>query len=90
MIIDEFTINYPFGMHYRPCYVMAKCLSEFKSTVKFIHNGRLYNAKNTQELYNAHLVYGDTITVRIEGSDEQETYAHFSDLIELHAWYLDI
>jgi catabolite repression HPr-like protein len=73
MIEREITISIEKGLHARPAALLVKKLNEFKSSVEFLAGGKTLNPKSILSLMASVIKQGETITVIVDGNDEQET-----------------
>ncbi|MBM6676098.1 HPr family phosphocarrier protein [Olsenella uli] len=69
------TIRNRTGLHARPATELARVASSFASDVILLYDGRATNAKSPFAVLSADVRPGAEVTVRIEGSDENEALA---------------
>lgn len=75
MIMKEFTytITDPVGIHARPAGRLAKKVAELDSTVTLIKDGKSADTQRLMALMQLGIKSGDTVTVRIEGGNEEKS-----------------
>ena len=66
----DYTIKEELGMHARPAGLILQLAKEFKSDIYVTNKGRTGNLKRLLSVLDLDIQYQDTVTVRIEGSDE--------------------
>ncbi len=82
MVEGAFTIKNKLGLHARPAALFVKKASEFNSTIMMEKDGTTVNGKSIMGLLMLACPLGSTITLRIEGSDEQQALQELGRLIE--------
>ena len=72
----DFTVTNPVGIHARPAGELVKFAKNFESeiTVTNQRNGKSGNAKKLFSLLSAVVKCQDTVTVTVEGSDEETAF----------------
>lgn len=70
-----YTIKDEIGIHARPAGLLAKKAKEFESTVTIDKNGRSVNVTKLMLLMGLGVKCGDTVTVTIDGADEDKAAA---------------
>lgn len=75
-----YTVKDPVGIHARPAGLLVKQVKNYSSTVTIEKDGQQVNAQRLMALMGLCVKQGNTITVTVEGPDE-ETAA-----TELAAW----
>lgn len=65
-----YTIKEPVGIHARPAGMLAKEAKNYKSTVTIIKGESSAVATRLMALMGMGVKCGDTVTVRVEGEDE--------------------
>ncbi len=65
-----YTITDPSGIHARPAGVLVKETKKFASSVTVIKGEKSCDMKALMKLMGMGIRQGDTITVRVEGEDE--------------------
>ncbi len=72
MIQKEIKVNILDGKEERPIAVMVQLAGEFKSNIYFESDERKVNAKSIMGMMTLGLYPDESITVTVEGEDEQE------------------
>lgn len=65
-----YTIKEPVGIHARPAGLLVKAIKGYKSTVTISKGDKSVNAIKLMALMGMGIKCGDTITVQVEGEDE--------------------
>ena len=65
-----YTITDPVGIHARPAGILAKEAKTFNSTITIIKGDKSAKATSLMKLMGMGIKQGDTVTVQIEGDDE--------------------
>ena len=65
-----YTIKEPVGIHARPAGMLAKEAKTCQSTVTIVKGDKSVEATRLMALMGMGIKCGDTVTVRIEGADE--------------------
>ena len=66
-----YTVTNPVGIHARPAGLLVKEAKQFTSTVTFIKGDKSARATSLMKLMGMGVKQGDTVTVQVEGSDEE-------------------
>ncbi len=66
----QYTITDPVGIHARPAGLLKQEVKKFGSSVQVFKGEAFCDAAKTLKLMGLGIVKGDTITVRVEGDDE--------------------
>lgn len=66
----NYTIRDEVGIHARPAGQLAKLAKEFSSVVTIEKDGKAVNATKLMMLMGMNIKCGDTVTVTVEGEDE--------------------
>ncbi|WP_124098259.1 HPr family phosphocarrier protein [Ruminococcus sp. Marseille-P6503] len=66
----NYTIKDEIGIHARPAGQLAKLAKEFSSVVTVEKDGKSVNATKLMMLMGMNIKCGDTVTVNVEGEDE--------------------
>ena len=69
-----YTVKDRVGIHARPAGLLVKLVKDFKSEVYIEKEGRHIKADRLIAVMNMGIKQGDTVTVSIEGTDEEEAY----------------
>lgn len=70
-----YTIKDEIGIHARPAGLLAKKAKEFESIITIDKNGRSVNVTKLMLLMGLGVKCGDTVTVTIDGTDEDKAAA---------------
>ena len=68
----SYTIKDEIGLHARPAGLLAKKAKEFSSSITIEKGGKSVSATKLMMLMGLGIRHGDTVTVTINGSDEDE------------------
>jgi phosphocarrier protein len=71
----EYTITDPVGLHARPAGVLVKEVKKYASTVTITKGEKSVNALKLMAIMGMGVKQGDTVTVTIEGEDEETAAA---------------
>ena len=66
-----YTIKDEVGIHARPAGLLAKKAKEFESAITIERNGKSAAATKLMALMGLGVKCGDTVTVTVEGTDEE-------------------
>ena len=66
-----YTVTNPVGIHARPAGLLVKEAKQFASTITFIKDGKSAKATSLMKLMGMGVKQGDTVTVQVEGEDEE-------------------
>ena len=81
----EYTITDPVGIHARPAGILVKEIKKYASTVTISKGDKSVNALKLMALMGMGIKQNDTITVTVEGADEDtaaaEIEAFFKNLL---------
>ena len=78
----KYVVSNPNGVHARPCALLAQCCTAFKSQITVSVEEQTASAQNVLELMALHAKKGDTLEIRIEGSDEEQAFEAVSQVLE--------
>ena len=67
----EFTVKEPLGIHARPAGMLTKEAKKYKSTIMLAKGDKSVNVLKLMALMGLGVKCGDTVTVSIEGEDEE-------------------
>ena len=73
----EYTITDPVGIHARPAGILVKEIKKYASTVTISKGDKSVNALKLMALMGMGIKQNDTITVTVEGADEDTAAAEF-------------
>ena len=71
----EYTITDPVGIHARPAGNLAKEAKKYDSVIKITKDGKSAEAKKLMMLMGLGVKQGETVTVTVEGGDEEAVAA---------------
>lgn len=79
----QYTIKEELGMHARAAGVILQLAKEFKSSIVIANKGKQGDLKKLLSVIDLDIQHGDTVTVTVEGSDEdvaaEEMQAFFEE-----------
>lgn len=79
----QYTIKEELGMHARPAGLILQLAKEFKSEIIIANKGKSGNLKRLFSVIELDIQYQDTVTVTVEGPDEdiaaEEMLAFFEE-----------
>jgi phosphotransferase system HPr (HPr) family protein len=78
----QVTVKYKQGLHARPAVKFIKLVNGVDSNITLVKNGIEYAAKGIVSLLSACITYGQTITVRAEGEDEDQAIAAVTEFFK--------
>lgn len=67
----DFTVKEPLGIHARPAGMLTKEAKNYKSTITITKDDKTVNVLKLMALMGLGVKCGDTVTVTIEGEDEE-------------------
>ena len=71
----EYTITDPVGIHARPAGILVKEIKKYASAVTVNKGEKSVNALKLMALMGMGIKQGDTVTVNVEGPDEETAAA---------------
>lgn len=80
MIAREMTVLNKVGLHARPAAVLVRESRSFSSTVELEKEGCRVSAKSITGVMQLAVNCGETVTVHVEGQDEQEAMDRIAEL----------
>lgn len=78
---EEFTIVNKLGLHARASALLVKTASRFASEIRLSREGVEVNGKSIMGIMMLAAAKGTTVTLLVEGPDEEEAFAEISQLI---------
>ena len=72
MKVFNYTIKDEVGLHARPAGLLAKKAKEFSSEITVEKSGKAVSATKLMMLMGLGIRHGDTVTVKINGTDEDK------------------
>lgn len=82
MFEKKVTIVSDSGMHARPAAMFVKLANHFSCEIFVSKEGQTINAKSIMGLMMLALSYGDKITIKADGEQEEQAVNELVDLIE--------
>lgn len=79
-----YTIQEPVGIHARPAGLLVKEAKGYGSTVTIIKGDKSVNAVKLMALMGMGVKCGDTVTVQVEGDDEEIAAAALEKFFKEH------
>ncbi|KAF0808052.1 phosphotransferase system [Alcanivorax xiamenensis] len=80
MIEKELTIINKLGLHARAAAKVVSVASRYSCTIQVLHNERRIDAKSIMGLLTLGAAKGTSLTVRVDGDDEQPAMEELTDL----------
>lgn len=77
-----YTIKDEVGIHARPAGLLVKKAKEFDSTITIEKGGKSVNASKLMALMGLGVKCGDTVTVKAEGSDEDNAVSAMEEFFK--------
>lgn len=81
MVEKEVTVVPEEGLHARPAAQFVKTAKGYDSDIKVIKGNNEANAKSSLSLMGLGAAQGDELTIRAEGTDEEEAAEALAELI---------
>ena len=79
----EYVITDPVGIHARPAGILVKEVKTFKdSTITLEKSGKSVNLLKLMALMQMGIKQGDTVTVKIEGGDEETVASRIEEFFK--------
>ena len=78
----EYTITDPVGIHARPAGILVKEIKKYASAVTVINGEKEVNALKLMALMGMGIKQGDTVTVTVEGADEDVAAAAIEEFFK--------
>ena len=78
----SYTIKDEIGIHARPAGLLAKKAKEFQSTITIEKDGKSASAAKLMMLMGLGVKRGDTVTVTVEGADEEAASAAIEEFFK--------
>lgn len=80
----EYTITDPEGLHARPAGFLVKEALKYQSYITILNNGKSADAKKIFSIMALSAKFGDKITVKTEGNDEDEASLSIQNFFEFN------
>lgn len=81
MITKQLSILNKLGIHARPAAQFVRVASRFQSDVTVVKDDEAVDGKSIMGIMMLAVGWGATITVKVDGPDEEETLAALEELI---------
>lgn len=78
----EYTVTDPVGIHARPAGNLAKEAKQYDSVITITKGGKSAEVKKLMALMGLGVKQGDTVTVTIEGGDEEANAAKMEEFFK--------
>lgn len=78
----EYTVKDPVGIHARPAGMLSREGKKYKSAICVVKNGKSANILRLMALMGLGVKCGETITVTVEGEDEEVAAAGIQAFME--------
>lgn len=78
----EYTITDEVGIHARPAGLLVKEVKQYDSVIKVTKDGKSAEAKKLMALMGLGVKKGDTVTVTVEGGDEEAAAAKMEEFFK--------
>lgn len=78
----NYTIKDAVGIHARPAGQLAKLAKGLGSTITITKSDRTVNATQLMKLMGMGIKCGDTVTIRVEGGDEEASENAIKEFME--------
>lgn len=78
----QYTIKDELGIHARPAGMLVKEAGKFTSGINLIKGDKTADAKRLFALMGLGVKNGDTVTVKIDGADEETAYDSLKQFFE--------
>ena len=78
----EYTITDPVGIHARPAALLVKEAKSYDAVITITKNGKSAEATKLMALMSLGVKQGDTVTVSVEGGDEDANAAKLEDFFK--------
>ena len=78
----EYTITDEVGIHARPAGLLVKEAKQYDSVIKISKDGKSAEAKKLMALMGLGVKKGETVTVTVEGGDEEAVAAKMEEFFK--------
>lgn len=79
-----YTITDPIGLHARPAGMLVKAVKEYESRITISKDGRSCDASKLMMLMGMGIKNADTVTIEVEGADEEKAAAALEEFFEIN------
>lgn len=80
----EYTVKEPVGIHARPAGLLTKEAKKYQSTITITKDGKTVNVLKLMALMGLGVKCGDTVTVTVDGADEETAAPAMEAFFEAH------
>jgi phosphocarrier protein HPr len=80
MLREELVVTNPKGIHARPSAMIVRTAEELDSTIRFIANDEVIDARNIMDVLSMGAAYGERIRVEIDGGDEDAAMKRMKEI----------
>ena len=78
----EYTITDPVGIHARPAGNLAKEAKKYDAVITITKDGKSAEVKKLMALMSLGIKQGDTVTVSVEGNNEEQIAAEMEEFFK--------
>jgi len=78
---EEITITNSVGLHARPASVFVQTSNKFNSDIQVEYDQKTANAKSILQVLSLGVKRGGTISLKIQGTDEDQAFSTLKELI---------
>ncbi len=78
----QYTLKDPNGLHARPAGILVREAQRLSEEITLIHGAKQANLKKLLAVMGLGVRAGDTVTVRVEGADEEASLARLRQVFE--------
>ena len=82
MITREITLKNEEGLHARPATEIAKNANKYTCDIKFVVQGKEYNAKSVLNIMSAGIKNNTQIKIICDGTDEEKALSKMIEIFE--------
>lgn len=80
----KYTITDEVGIHARPAGMLVKEAGSFQAKITVECNGKSADARKLMAIMALGVKHGDTVTVQVEGEQEEEAFAAMEKFFQGH------
>ena len=77
-----YTITDPVGIHARPAGLLVKEAKNYAASIQIAKDGKSADAKKLMALMSLGVRQGETVTVNVEGADEENAAAKMEEFFK--------
>lgn len=77
-----YTITDPSGIHARPAGILVKAIKPYASTCTITKGEKTVDLRKLMQLMGMGIKCGDTVEIKVEGSDEAEAAAYIENFLK--------